>query len=115
MPRFIAWIVSGYARPSEGLQGMSDQGVTPSGPLTGVSRGGADAALDLRAAPPDPDVPPVAGSATQRWWRDTRRRRMLASADIIAAAIATVVAVPALASVTWALFFLPLWVVVAKL
>ncbi len=115
MPRFIARLVSGYPRPGEGLQGMSEHGVSPTGPLTGVSGRAADTALDLRGAPPDPDSDPVARPSTQRWWRDTRRRRMLAAADFIAAAIATVLAVPALASVTWALFFLPLWVVVAKL
>lgn len=50
-----------------------------------------------------------------RWWRDTRRRRMLAGADLAAAALASVIALPSLASATWALAFLPLWVVVAKL
>jgi exopolysaccharide biosynthesis polyprenyl glycosylphosphotransferase len=115
MPRFIAWLISGYPRPGEGLQGMSEQRVTPSGPLTGVPRGGVDAALDLRAGGPDPDSRPASRPATQRWWRDTRRRRMLAGADFAAAAIATLISVPSLASAAWALFFLPLWVVVAKL
>lgn len=56
-----------------------------------------------------------AGRDAGRWWRDTRRRRMLAAADLVAAAIAGAVALPSLASATWAFAFLPLWVVVAKL
>jgi exopolysaccharide biosynthesis polyprenyl glycosylphosphotransferase len=50
-----------------------------------------------------------------RFWRDARRRRMLAVADITAAAIASVVAISGIAYATWALLFLPVWVLIAKL
>jgi exopolysaccharide biosynthesis polyprenyl glycosylphosphotransferase len=113
VPRFIDRLLTGYPRPGEGVQGMTDNRVTPSRPLPGVSRGAADAAVELSRSGPGPE--PRKGPETQRWWRDTRRRRMLAAADLCAAAIATVIAVPSLASLTWALLFLPLWIVVAQL
>jgi exopolysaccharide biosynthesis polyprenyl glycosylphosphotransferase len=50
-----------------------------------------------------------------RFWRDARRRRMLAVADICAAALASVVAVSGVAYATWALLFLPVWILLAKL
>jgi hypothetical protein len=73
------------------------------------------------ADPPAPTAArvdfPRAGRATARgrWWRDALRRRLLATADLTAAALATLVAtVPATGSF-WAMAFLPLWPVVAKL
>ena len=49
-----------------------------------------------------------------RWWRDARRRRLLAFADCCSAALAIVVVLPAERAI-WALAFLPVWIVVAKL
>ena len=50
-----------------------------------------------------------------RWWRDASRRRFLALADVCAAAVATtLVTVPATGTF-WALLFLPLWLLIAKL
>jgi exopolysaccharide biosynthesis polyprenyl glycosylphosphotransferase len=49
-----------------------------------------------------------------RWWRDARRRRLLALADCCAAAIALIIAVPPERAI-WLLAFLPLWILVAKL
>jgi exopolysaccharide biosynthesis polyprenyl glycosylphosphotransferase len=56
-----------------------------------------------------------APSAYPRWWRDSLRRRMLALADAIAAAVATAGAGLSVAEVPWALVFLPLWLLLAKL
>lgn len=54
-------------------------------------------------------------SAHGRWWRDALRRRLLAIADLSAAALATLVtAVPATGTF-WAMAFLPLWPLMAKL
>ncbi len=50
-----------------------------------------------------------------RFWRDARRRRMLAVADLAAAAVASIVAVAGVAYATWALLFLPVWILIAKL
>ncbi|MGI8460143.1 MAG: sugar transferase [Solirubrobacterales bacterium] len=52
---------------------------------------------------------------TERFWRDARRRRMLAVADVSAAALASVVAISGIAYATWALLFLPVWILIAKL
>src|SRR5262245_3744945 len=49
-----------------------------------------------------------------RWWRDARRRRLLALADGCAAALAICVAVPPERAI-WLLAFLPVWILVAKL
>ena len=50
-----------------------------------------------------------------RWWRDARRRRMLACADVLSGLLAIgLVAVPATHS-PWALVFVPLWPLAAKL
>src|SRR5918995_7254411 len=54
-------------------------------------------------------------SGHPRWWRDALRRRMLALADTIAAAAATGVAGLSVAEAPWALVFLPLWLLLAKL
>jgi exopolysaccharide biosynthesis polyprenyl glycosylphosphotransferase len=54
-------------------------------------------------------APPMA-----RWWRDARRRRLLALADCWAGAGACVVAVTPERAI-WLIAFLPVWVLVAKL
>lgn len=54
-------------------------------------------------------------SAQGRWWRDARRRRMLAGADVVSGLLATAaVAVTATGS-AWPLVFVPLWPLLAKL
>jgi len=49
-----------------------------------------------------------------RWWRDARRRRLLALADCCAAGLAIGITLPAERAV-WVIAFLPAWVVIAKL
>jgi lipopolysaccharide/colanic/teichoic acid biosynthesis glycosyltransferase len=49
-----------------------------------------------------------------RWWRDARRRRLLALADCCSAALAIAVVLPPERAI-WALAFLPAWILVAKL
>ncbi|MGH2957577.1 MAG: hypothetical protein ACRDL6_11360, partial [Solirubrobacterales bacterium] len=49
-----------------------------------------------------------------RFWRDARRRRLLALADCAAAALGMIVAVPPERAI-WLLAFLPVWVLLAKL
>jgi exopolysaccharide biosynthesis polyprenyl glycosylphosphotransferase len=49
-----------------------------------------------------------------RFWRDALRRRMLALADLIAAAGASLVIASSSADAFWALVLLPAWVVLAK-
>ena len=53
-------------------------------------------------------------SVGPRWWRDARRRRLLAMADCCAAGLATAVVLPPERAI-WALAFLPVWILVAKL
>lgn len=50
-----------------------------------------------------------------RWWRDATRRRWLALADVIAGCLATVIVVVPATGGFWALIFLPLWPLLAKL
>ena len=50
-----------------------------------------------------------------RWWRDAQRRRLLAVADLLAGAIATALVVATTTGDFWAMIFLPLWPLVAKL
>ena len=50
-----------------------------------------------------------------RWRADARRRRLLAAADLVAATLATLVAVTPATGTFWGLIFLPLCPVVAKL
>ena len=63
---------------------------------------------------------PVLADATSRapsqvrWWRDARRRRLLALADCTAVAVALLCAVPPERAI-WVLAFLPVWIMVAKL
>ena len=49
-----------------------------------------------------------------RWWRDARRRRLLALADCTAVAVALLCAVPPERAI-WVLAFLPVWIMIAKL
>jgi exopolysaccharide biosynthesis polyprenyl glycosylphosphotransferase len=77
--------------------------------------GVADAAtvgVGARRAGRSSSMPHHAGS--DRFWRDARRRRLLAVADIAAAFVASI-AVAGVAYATWALLFLPAWILIAKL
>jgi exopolysaccharide biosynthesis polyprenyl glycosylphosphotransferase len=55
------------------------------------------------------------GRRADRFWRDARRRRMLALADLISGLLATVMLTPSPTKAIWAILFLPAWVVIAKL
>src|SRR5262245_5496868 len=57
----------------------------------------------------------VASRPADRFWRDVRRRRMLAVADLFSGFIATFMLAPDPTEAIWALLFLPGWVVIAKL
>ena len=50
-----------------------------------------------------------------RWWRDAIRRRLLALADLVVGCMATLVVIGQLDQGQWALIFLPLWPLLAKL
>ena len=50
-----------------------------------------------------------------RWWRDARRRRLLALADMSAASLATLIVIVAGTGTFWAFLFLPLWPILAKM
>jgi exopolysaccharide biosynthesis polyprenyl glycosylphosphotransferase len=50
-----------------------------------------------------------------RFWRDSRRRRLLATADVIAAVAASASIASSTTALIWALSLLPVWVVFAKL
>jgi exopolysaccharide biosynthesis polyprenyl glycosylphosphotransferase len=66
----------------------------------------------------EPDRRPrrdAAPDTAPRWWRDVLRRRMLALADTISAALAVAGAGLSVAEAPWALVFLPLWLLLAKL
>ncbi|HET6832074.1 MAG TPA: exopolysaccharide biosynthesis polyprenyl glycosylphosphotransferase [Solirubrobacterales bacterium] len=63
-------------------------------------------------------VEPVRGLGTRRhgrWWRDARRRRLLALADVTAATIATAATTVPVTGTLWAFLFIPLWPLLAKL
>jgi lipopolysaccharide/colanic/teichoic acid biosynthesis glycosyltransferase len=49
-----------------------------------------------------------------RWWRDVRRRRLLALADCFAVALALALLLPPERAI-WMLAFLPAWILIAKL
>jgi lipopolysaccharide/colanic/teichoic acid biosynthesis glycosyltransferase len=49
-----------------------------------------------------------------RWWRDARRRRLLALADCCSVSLALVLALPVERAI-WILAFLPVWILLAKL
>ncbi len=53
-------------------------------------------------------------AAEPRWWRDVRRRRLLALADCGAVGLALAIAVPPQRAI-WMLALLPVWILVAKL
>lgn len=55
------------------------------------------------------------GVRRPRFWRDALRRRLLAVADLIAAATASIVVAASTADAFWALVLLPAWIVLAKL
>jgi len=81
---------------------------------------GTDAVTESTTGPRDAAWPLVAGSPgltvrRGRWWRDARRRRLLALADLSAAAIATLIATVPATDTFWAFLFLPLWPLLAKL
>jgi exopolysaccharide biosynthesis polyprenyl glycosylphosphotransferase len=87
-------------------------------------RVGASASADPNAAAaPAHDVRALARVLTRgatarqpRWWRDALRRRMLAMADSVAAATASLVAASSMsAGGFWAVALLPLWILLAKL
>jgi lipopolysaccharide/colanic/teichoic acid biosynthesis glycosyltransferase len=79
---------------------------------------------DLASAPPESLDSETVGRALQladranagepRWWGDARRRRLLALADCSAAAAAIAAVLPPQRAI-WAVVFLPVWVLVAKL
>jgi exopolysaccharide biosynthesis polyprenyl glycosylphosphotransferase len=75
---------------------------------------------DVRPGPPEADSVDRAlstastASPEQRWWRDARRRRLLALGDCCAVALALAVALPP-ERVVWMLAFLPVWILIAKL
>jgi exopolysaccharide biosynthesis polyprenyl glycosylphosphotransferase len=50
-----------------------------------------------------------------RFWRDVRRRRLLAMADVLAAVAASASIATSATTLIWALCMLPIWVVLAKL
>lgn len=50
-----------------------------------------------------------------RWWRDARRRRMLAAADVLAGALALAAVAATATGTAWPLIFVPLWPLLAKL
>jgi exopolysaccharide biosynthesis polyprenyl glycosylphosphotransferase len=50
-----------------------------------------------------------------RFWRDARRRRLLATADVVAAVAASASIAGSITALIWALFLLPSWIVFAKL
>ena len=54
-------------------------------------------------------------SGRSRYWRDALRRRLLAFADVIAAAAASVLVAGNSAEAFWALALLPGWILIAKL
>jgi exopolysaccharide biosynthesis polyprenyl glycosylphosphotransferase len=65
------------------------------------------------AAPVERREPDV--RARPHFWRDSLRRRMLATADLVAAGSVTAIFASTPAEAFWSLALLPLWVVLAKL
>jgi exopolysaccharide biosynthesis polyprenyl glycosylphosphotransferase len=72
-------------------------------------------AVQGRPAAPsiEPEAPPLPDEVP-RWWRDALRRRMLALADTVSAVLAIAAAQLGVAGAPWALVFLPLWLLFAK-
>jgi exopolysaccharide biosynthesis polyprenyl glycosylphosphotransferase len=83
-------------------------------PLRGMPGTVVQAPVDIEA-PARAAALPGSQAGRQRYWRDTRRRRMLAVADLLAAALASLAAVPSLALAAWPLLLLPFWLVIAQL
>lgn len=86
-----------------------------------ITRGLGQQAPRPPAQEPDPEsirAALVAASARvmsgPRWWRDARRRRLLALADCGAVGLGVAIALPAERAV-WILAFLPVWILLAKL
>ncbi len=81
------------------------------GGRSGIADPADPRAFDAGHAHPDTIVPRLGGR--RRWWRDARRRRMLAIADLAATGIAAGVVGITLGS-GWPLIFLPFWLLIAK-
>jgi exopolysaccharide biosynthesis polyprenyl glycosylphosphotransferase len=60
-------------------------------------------------------VPGIGARRHGRWWRDARRRRLLALADVVAAIVATAIATVSATGTLWGFLFIPLWPLLAKL
>lgn len=90
--------------PGEVLTGHAES-APPLDAETRARRDGTEAAALVR---PDERAHP-------RWWRDALRRRMLAVADLLAAAVAGLAATASLSEPAVALALLPVWVLIAKL
>src|SRR2546423_785506 len=94
---------------------MSDEETVKGGPRppAGTAETGhespvfASVAKALEAAAPQ-------SSGEPRWWRDVRRRRLLALADCCAVSLALGLVLPSERAI-WILAFLPVWILVAKL
>jgi lipopolysaccharide/colanic/teichoic acid biosynthesis glycosyltransferase len=91
-----------------------DEDMTERAPAASQARQDRDRELDAElvgralseASSGEPSLP--------RWWRDARRRRLLALADCAAVAVALVSGVPPERAI-WLLAFLPVWILLAKL
>ena len=113
-----AWIVPGiqYARNAPSLFAMeSNKRLSQH-----TQVGGRTPVAEPRLAP----TPPHSGEVVRRgvrrrrpdrFWRDARRRRLLAIADIGAAAGASLFAVASTGATVWVFALLPGWVLIAKL
>jgi exopolysaccharide biosynthesis polyprenyl glycosylphosphotransferase len=62
-----------------------------------------------------PRIRPREVHAHDRFWRDARRRRLLATADVFAAVAASASISTSTTTLVWALSLLPIWIVLAKL
>src|SRR5919204_3988617 len=95
--------------------------------MSSAERGGRGAETAARPPIAPPGLAPSSVAATvaerlsmrqpvgDRFWRDARRRRMLALADMGAGAIASLLIAGSTARMMWALALLPAWVLLAKL
>jgi exopolysaccharide biosynthesis polyprenyl glycosylphosphotransferase len=93
--------------PSEGLSHKRETAarVPVSRPALAPAPGTAGVADRLRIRQPE----------AERFWRDVRRRRMLALADVGAGTVASLLVAGSAPRAIWALALLPGWVVIAKL
>jgi exopolysaccharide biosynthesis polyprenyl glycosylphosphotransferase len=71
--------------------------------------------MEARPRPSSQLGDPPETADRSRFWRDARRRRMLAFADVIAAAAASIVIASSTSHAFYALVLLPGWVLIAKL